>query len=502
MYDARNPLSDLEAIAAMPGLDQLAAVLEPHAGTCGPMAMAMFIAGKSVVGSANRLSSMLTTTCTWDIMRESAAQVGRSIHRPPTDDQFHHLKLRFKKATKDSGDLPLGQQLSLALTAASAPIVDACGLLPSERPARLHRPFASNVLYGDGTVFKPYSEVTIDNQTGDALGSRSKGLHGPRCGERRYGKKTDSKGSPGVPLAAVGVHGREQWQRLLLGVTVYSDHDEGNAAMGLFHSCLDTFGDRIHAIVYDRLLPGIRQRELMECGVVPFVDMTNAGEKSDHIQFDESLQLSCGTLAKPKFRAKVGEVGVVEHDDHGRPCRHRVWALDGALVSTPVHVPFPTVDSPVMEQTALWWETNHTSGVERLMGSYDLGCRSARSTGFRYVLELSGDRLNAKRQRRALADIVRPVSITGDLALVRGLRSDAESVFSTMKGLTPKSGRASSLDFDDFLIDAIGMGLHNNAVAWDVHGAQHTTCAKLISRTLRRREEKRQLERLAVNRRK
>ena len=79
-----------------------------------------------------------------------------------------------------------------------------------------------------------------------------------------------------LPIALVGAHGGERWQRVVLAVDLYPDYNETGAAMDLFGTVHAIYGESLHAFIYDRLMRGGSMREIMQHGVVPLVDMQGA----------------------------------------------------------------------------------------------------------------------------------------------------------------------------------------------------------------------------------
>ena len=80
----RNPLSDLEAIAASPGLEQLAGVIAQYLNPQNPdisysLSLLMLLAGRWTFRSANACESAMRTTNLCRDLRESALSVGRRL---------------------------------------------------------------------------------------------------------------------------------------------------------------------------------------------------------------------------------------------------------------------------------------------------------------------------------------------------------------------------------------------------------------------------------------
>lgn len=493
----RNPISDLEAVAAMPGLEQLAAVIARHVqpgrgSAADPVSMMIFLAGRWAFGSANTFDSAARSTDLWETLRGSAARVGRVLPEPPpTFSQLSHLR---RAATAG-----LGSDLSLEFTKVAVELAKSVGLLNPDDVEHWDKPSASTVIYGDGSVFRPLSSVTMDDE-GVVQGSRAKLT--PRIGPHFKGKKGDDHLS-GIPIAAVGCHGRRRWQRVLLAFDYYVDRNEIGSSMKLFKRVIELAGGGVSHVVYDRLMAGIHVRELLKQGVIPVVAMTEAGLGESHVKLPYELQRtgyrSAGVQARekmsdreakkvaPKERLTVHHWTIVDHPTPNGRCSHDLSALDGAVVTTPPGVD-PTLDSLYVRCIDLTWR--ELADGQHPIGTLLVPCQPP----FTVEIDFAADRKGRKSKNGSpspLADWIRPIpEITPYSSSIEGLRSDVESVFSSLKALLPRN-RAGSLDPDDFLLDAIGAGLHCNAVAWDVHVSLHTRCAqheaKLDRRGLRRK---------------
>jgi hypothetical protein len=475
MTIARDSLTDLLAIAAMPGLEQMSETIVADTDTTADAVMLhlVFCASQWTTGSRNELTSLLRHDFVWDQIRASANRVGRHLpRRAPTHDTFRHFRDR-------AGDA-VGAVAAHAFTPAMATLVRDAGLL-TERAPRWHAPHRTNTVFGDGTVFQPASDIQIDPTTGLATGSRST-TGNPRIVERFHGKREqDAAGRAGMPICLLGVRGDGRWQRAVLGLDMYFDRDEIGAGMRIFHAAKAVYGSTIHGFAYDRLMSGVHLQQVMRAGVVPIVDMPNAAPDDPGIAVPDILQEMLGTSSHPKHRAKCEYVRSVELPVGERTCRHHLFALDGAIVSCNDDDLEPSWSSPPLTQIDLRFRHNSVDG-HQLIGVYRVPCPHAHPL---VEIDHSGDRLNAKRERRSLADWIRPIDLDTRFTL-RGYRQDVESTFSTGKRLLALDGRACSYDTDPFLFDVVGFGLWNNATLWDVYTAQHTevgkACARIVSR--------------------
>lgn len=490
----RNPISDLEAVAAMPGLEVLAEVIaeyvKPGRGSAAdPMSMLIFAAGRLAFGSANVCDSILRSTAVWESLRASAASVGRHLpEKPPTFDQLHHLRR--------AADEGLGAALAAALPSITVPLAQSMGMLDADQPSPWHKPAATNVIYGDGSIFDPFSDATCDD---DGV------LHGSRATARPrfapgFSGKEGPHGKQGLPIALVGCHGRERWKRVILGIDLYRDGNEIGSTLDLFESVISEAGGGVTHVVYDRLMSGTHVRRLMKRGVVPVVAMPEANERFDHVVLPPGLRRSgyssagrskekrkgkgarrrSGDAVAPKSRLSIHELDVVEHEVGLGTCVHELFALDGAVVAIPAGGNV-TVNVDYVDCVTLRWE-EHADGSHPI-GTLRVPCRHGH---VRTEIDFAGDRTSSDGKRKknkhgellAMADWVRPIPEAATyFSRTEGLRSDVESVFSWLKAMLPRE-RVSSLDPDHFVLDLVGGALLCNAIAWDVHVATHTEVAK------------------------
>jgi hypothetical protein len=497
----RNPISDLQAVAAMPDLEVLAEVIAKHVrpgrgSAADPMSILILLAGRWAFGSANRADSSFRTTPLWEIIRMSARSVGRMLpERPPTYNQLRHLRL--------AADDGLHEALTSAFSKIAVPLAKEIGLLTPELNARWDAPSPSTVIYGDGSVVAPLSSVTHDDN-GEVVGSRAKD-HGdtpakPRIGPHFKGKRGDETLS-GLPITVVGCHGRKRWQRVVLGIDLFFDRNEIGSSMKLFHRVHDLAGGGVTHVVYDRLMAGTHMRELMKMHILPIVAMPEASRRTSHLVLPAKLQRhgyrSAGTREKRKGKGatvrKVDKVApkarlalrfweVVEHEVPSGTCAHELWSLDGAIVTVAPGEEV-TLDAAYVPLDDLAWE-QRDDGAHPI-GNLLVPCRQGPFTA---SIDFATDRegRNASGNPFALADHIRPLhEALPNWGELEGLRSDVESTFSWLKQLLP-SNRAGSLTAKDFFLDMIGAGLLCNAIAWDVHVSQHTGCAQHEAEKARR----------------
>lgn len=193
----RNPIVDLEAVAAMPGLDEVAELLAPGCsrGSTDPRSILMFLAGRWAFGSANQMDSVMATTDVWDSMVRSAARVGRTLSAaPPTFAQLHHLPCRLDDEFAEG----LADRLEATFTRLAVDLAPAVGLLGGAPPSTHHRPQRGRTIYGDGSVFAALSDVSFD---ADGIVSGSRAAGAPRLPVRFEGKDGASSSPKPTPTS-------------------------------------------------------------------------------------------------------------------------------------------------------------------------------------------------------------------------------------------------------------------------------------------------------------
>jgi hypothetical protein len=248
-------------------------------------------------------------------------------------------------------------------------------------------------------------------------------------------------------------------------------------------------------------MTGKHMRHLMLEGVLPVVAMPEAAPQRPHLVLPSELcrrgYRSAGTREKrkgkgarrrsgddvaPKSRLAIHHLRTVEHTVGSRTCAHDLWALDGALVSVEAGQDL-TLDATYLDCRSVTWQ--HGTDGSHPVGRFTLPCRGG---SLPIEIDFAATRPGrSKNQALALADWLRPIpeAASGSSA-IEGLRSDSESGFSWLKSLLPRN-RAGSLDPEAFLLDVVGAVVLNNAIAWDVHVAQHTECARHEARRGQRR---------------
>lgn len=478
----RNPISDLEALAAMPGLEALADVLLRHLPPrriTHPQAMGLLIllGGRWTWGSANTCASALLTTEIWEHVKKSALRVGRALApRPPTYHQYEKVRREFRPEVY--------HDLSVTFTKEAVALAKLAGLLRGGEGATWNRPNPGDTIYGDGSVVSSMTDVYIDDD-GVAVGSRARST--PRPSKHFLGKKGDDKTS-GIPIALVGTHGRRRWARVILGIDIFEDRNEIRSALDLMRRVIDEANGGVTHVVYDRLMSGRHIRELMNQGVIPVVEMTAATANQPHVELPYELQhhgyrtmnryRKSGEKVAPKTRLQLHHLGTHAHQVNGDSCYHELFALDGAVVAVK-----PGEEVSLDADYVFCRDVHFESGPkgQKLLGELFVSCRGG---GFTVGVDFTASRPGSSRSTTtrdnslAMADYIRPIPEVSPFDTnFTGLRSDVESTFSSFKDLLHRE-RAGSLDVEHFFLDLVGAGLLCNAIAWDVHVAQHTNCAR------------------------
>jgi hypothetical protein len=495
----RNPLSDLEAIAASPGLEQLSGVIAQYLNPQNPdisysLSLLMLLAGRWTFGSANACESAMRTTNLWRDLRESASSVGRRLPEDPPSLSKLHKARRALDATFAAD--PTGllrrqfyEELSLAFTQVAVEVAKSVGLLTGERGPSWEHAAPGCTIYGDGSVFAPYSGVTRDPITEEVKNSRAT-TNSPRVATVFKGKEGSEVG--GVPITVVGVHGRERWQRVFLGIDLFADRNEIGSSMKLFRQVIELACGGVTHVVYDRLASGTHLRALMKMGVTPVVPMPEADQRYACLVMPYELQRSgyssqgarekrkgkgsrrrSADKVAPKARLRVHHLRTVTHETPRGECHHELWTIDGSLV---VIKPDEELTLDATFAPRIREQVRHDFDGFHPIGTHHVPCRSGRLT---VEFDYAADReRRGKGNPLAQADWLRVVPETSDRASsIEGLRSDVESVFSWLKEMLPRN-RASSHQPDHFFLDVLGAGLLCNAIAWDVYASQHTRCAQ------------------------
>lgn|GEM_PF-2103842 len=453
MRIGRNVIADLEAVAAVPGLEELAATLRSLDPRPRPrvdyLALCLLLAGRWICGSLNEFESLLCTTDVWEWMCRSAARVGRELpERPATADQLRHFR--------DNAVEAYGEQALSAVTAFGVQICALTGLLPDDVEPEWDQPRRANTVTADGTVFDVLSEVEVDPETGEVRGSRNTGFNGARVAERFQGK--NNLAPKGFPVAFATIHSGVHWSWVIVGTRGYFDGNETGASVQMVTDLVQTAPGRVHHVVYDRLMGSRQMTNLMRLGVLPIVEMKSA-RGARHLELPQDMWIYKGNPDRPgrtkkgnkkktlvKKKVHLAFVDVVPCDSYGGPDHHELWAIDGVLVTVAAGEK-PSLDAAVVERRRLE-RVELPDGRYGFVSDYRVPCSAH---GHRYEVH---HHRNRTKSSTALTEDLRPLSewtTEGKTAL--GWRQDSESNMATVKACNPIYGRASALTVQDFLLD-------------------------------------------------
>lgn len=521
----RDPVTDTLAIAAMPGLEDMAAAMQRAApilrrSARHDVSLLILTGAARAFGSQEKAASALANAGLWDEVRKSAARVGRELpERPPSADQMDRLIRRAGEA--------LAIDTERALNVASVQLAQSMGLLRPDEPLQWAEPLRSHHLTGDGSVAKPLSEVTEANKhersrAADARNARTCDVYvGKPDPDDKQARATDQRqeansggGSSeveenrklGFPFVVVSTHCDRPHERIVFGFETYRDGNEIGAAMAVFDRVVPLAGGGVHTVHYDKLMSDIHMLQLMQGhGVIPLVEMRESSSKTSELSPKGPVMVKLdpddprfrrgkyGQYA-PKARARGYRFGSFGHEVRGTgQCNHSLWMLDGELLATPVtqNVTQLTGAKPlVLLDVKRSWNGQRYE----MHTTYQVPCN--RHGDFSVTVDLAqtpvkGTHKNREPFPRMAADKVRILN-ERDPAFwaVAGRRSDSESTIEMIKGSMPLHGRASRLKLENFMWDLIGSALWINARAWDVHVAQHTVSGRAEYERQQRRFER------------
>ncbi|MGB3411184.1 MAG: hypothetical protein WBA45_08290 [Microthrixaceae bacterium] len=414
----------------------------------------------------------------WDKVRLHGLE--HNCRLPEKPPRWEHLRL----IRHDERFPELLEALDGPFIDAGLGTAEAIGLLPETNPDIII-PRRSTHLQGDGTTAKHMTAVTeVD---GKVRGSRATRLQ-PRFSETLITTKNGKK-LTGYPIIAWDVRGDRRWERVVLNISPHPDGDEVTVAEAALMRILDRT-DRVRTIGYDQLLMGAAQGRIMRHGALPIVERAqpnhslNDPRKVVTLPSDLVPQRGSKNPAPPgrgkgrrnrggdapseKRRLAVAQLPDAEHDTPNGPCRHQIATIDACLV---VHDGGSDRD---------WWHRTevppisrvehirNTDGSHTMIGVWKIRCEHMDRANrlFEYRLELSGKIGKFETPNRVNAyPYVHPQS-----SGLYGWRNDIESFFRWFKGQMTSYGKSTSLRYLDFIFDALGAGILNNAIAFDLHG--------------------------------
>lgn len=488
-----DPISATLAIAAMPGLDEMAAHIDEHVparrrSRRDTRSILVLAGAARAFRSQEQAANALRDGGLWERTVASAAAFGRQLPlEPPSPDQLDRW-------LRNDGH-GLAAAAEQAFNHAAVELAHELGLLRPDDDFRYDTLDRAHHLTADGTVVKPLSTITADNALDRSRASDP--ATGARICDLYVGKPRKDEHDPdnrplGLPFTVLSTHAGPRHLRVIFGFELYQDGNETGASMRLFDRVLPQFDGGAHTLHYDRLLQDTSLHEIARRhGVLPLVEMHSApqgarmgvrpGERDGRFRRGRYQQHT----AKPRLRGT--HFGQYRHDIDGHPCSHRLFSLDGQLVCGVIDDRRPTTDMPAAGLIDLRRERRDHGWS--WLARYSLPCPHADDASFEVDLaqqpapDIAGgyrDMGNTDLQalERLAFGRIRPINerhnVFWDAA---GRRSDSESTIATIKRTLPH-GRASRLHLHHFHLDLIGAGLWSNAKAWDVHLAQHTEAAR------------------------
>jgi len=144
---SRGMSSQLDAVFAMPGLEQIARPLFPYVPRdTDAVALVAYLASRPVLRSANAADGELSYPGVWDRLRGVADGVGRELSKKaPTFDKLRHLRDRIGG---DLDDVLVAMQIEFTLEALK--LARLVGLADPATVGDLTLPVRANTLYADG----------------------------------------------------------------------------------------------------------------------------------------------------------------------------------------------------------------------------------------------------------------------------------------------------------------------------------------------------------------
>lgn len=512
-------------------LAQALDVLNPRSGRGRPRyyPFAVLLAVLAGARAARSLPAVLTVLQD-DQVWERCCEAFRS-RRPddeplpgdgPSRDHIRYMRMRLTAdphamaALQDSF-----QQLSINMATKLG------NLKPSGDLPDWARPDPRHVIYGDGTVIKPHTDVTqfIDAASGEPR------YEGSRASDPRRVKfqstlsatsedgKADKRG-----LNMVGLYTRTDYGRIVLATGV-AMHAEVWAVLDLLDSVLPRAGHGIHTLVYDGAITGwhvdyLMGRHRVQVINKPVKNGTNrVGDEIDHRVKRDRARLGvventpAGREARRRSKADfveetttwpVGEAfyptthgsydvydtyyedlaDVVHRTASGHECRHHLVVDDGGVFE----VEWDPIDLVRVKTAHIRCATatphQRPDGRWAVASTWKIPCEHGEVT-YEHMWEPEGRRYQRGQEpgRTPTGWRLRPLSRTDDIhhlfgsdpaasvglapfKKVYGTRNDAESFNNWFQDTMSTHGRAPSLSVADQTLDWMMTGLLQNVRTW------------------------------------
>ena len=445
-----------------------------------------------VYGSQRKALTELARDGLWDevvtIYREQLAR--RKLDEPfippvpPTSAQQD----RFVKHVTDPRSDLLGQ-LGKTFTTSATSLARALGNFQPGSDPDFTRPNRTNMIFGDGTFYLPFSSVQqyVDTETGEVtyVGSRSR-LRRPRFQEVRSNARADGKTTSGINHVTVSTwtpHGGIVLSnRQALGAEV-------KAAVEMVDELADLLRDGLHSVVWDRALTGHPAEALTARHGLMVINKAVAAPSTPARRQDKYIPLAITDRdAKDRFtsnparalplgtsvyetttghdvvRGRIRQLGLRALDD----CQHELWVDDGALVDV-------IRNGPHLYKRASATVTRAFKVFDPRLEKWDfrielrLPCSNA--SGGHHAFAHTWKPRQSKTNQPRLQSVLRELHVLprGDTRFIdaHGNRNATESYNAWAKarlGTTALGGRGMRLDAGAQFLDHICLGVLANAI--------------------------------------
>lgn len=522
----------IEDLFGFPGLVNLAAVLNQERATMSPRGrrspysdacLLAVTATARITGSLAETHRLLSSDeDLWRRCRESFERVhGEALPiTAPDKDRVDYLR---KKLTTPSSELLVS--LTRAFSAASVGQAQAMGnLLPGRQP-QWADPDPRHAIFGDGTIVKPYSDVTVMTNpiTGEVVynGSRARTGAAKIQQVNRFHGELGADGKPERGINFVSMHTRTDAGRVVLAVD-WELGAEAWTALDLIDQVIALSGDGVHSVVYDRALTGWHGAYLMGRHRVQLYGKAVARRRDDDsqaVEWNVSERLRRATLgmeldylaravAKTTVLDEMYNNGLPQpvgtnlyergnslnrkydlvhgvyffltatHDDaHGKRCEHDLVMDDGALYT----VEYDDLSEQLVKTRHLSCSSSTPqrtrAGAWRRVSTYPVPCGDGD-----FTFEVTWDpeptryRRDSAESNRSpkdpIASRLHPVTRRDEkFSFVSRARNDVEGYNSWFKGTLPGQSRTrgSSITLEGQMLDFLLAAVVENSITWAAH---------------------------------
>lgn len=323
-----------------------------------------------------------------------------------------------------------------------------------------------NVISGDGTWLKPWSDAEVEIKDDEIVVSNSRATELSQVRHRddvMYFRK-DGRWVRG--RGYVGFHARTDvaGQRITLDLApIPARTGEWATAESMLNLLIIEAEGAVHGVTYDGAVDATAIVGLMELGVVPIVPVQASSKRDLIIDAPEELWRS-STCHDKKTRQKrkkkncrVAPIKLVSHQtDNGTMCEHELWAYDGDVTvgekkGNRLYVRYLC---PLLARTRTGGPKNY-----RFSLTVDVPCPHG---SFTTSINLHG----VYNRGRKLASALRPVAFShDDYRRLTGRRNDSESAWATLK-LGLRNRRSSRLNHAQEHLTLLAAVTASNAIAY------------------------------------